>query len=88
MGKYFLTVDWCRQDRRGVFCGGGGEAFSKDKPHTREEMDEILGLFWMILDPQSTPLTEEELKEYSQWTPLAEYSGAYGVARRAERIAQ
>lgn len=84
MKRYFLTVDWCRQDRRGVFCSKDGKAFPKDTPHTREEMDEILGLFWMILSPQSTLLTQWELAMYNQYTPLDEYSGVYGVARKTQ----
>lgn len=85
MKRYFLTVDWCRQGRRGVFCSRSGGAFIKDDaPHTREEMDEILGLFWVVLSPKSESFTEEQLAQHAQWTPLDEYSGAYGVARRAE----
>jgi hypothetical protein len=82
--RYFLTVDWCKQGKRGIFCSANGKAFPKDEPHTQEEMDEILGLFWLVLNPQSTLITEEEIKEYNRWTPLDEYSGAYGVARRTQ----
>jgi len=82
--RYFITVDWCKEGRRGVFCNNTGVAYSKDTQHTTEEMDKILGPFWLILDPESTPFTEEELMEYKVWTPLDEYSGVFGVARRED----
>ena len=81
--KYFLTVDWCNKGHRGVFCSKNGQAFSKDgEPHTPEEIFEILDMFEMILSPKSELLTIEELKEYNQYYPLAEYSGIYGYATK------
>lgn len=81
---YFLTVDWCNQDRRGIFCSTKGAAFRKDdKPHTHAEAREILGTFWVILSPESELLTEAQVAEYTRFTPLDEYSGAYGIARKA-----
>ena len=91
---YFLTVDWCGKGRRGVFCNSqpsstagprwGMPYRKKDgSQHTKEEMHEILGVFFLILDPESTLFTESELAEFNRWTPLDEYSGEYGIARKA-----
>ena len=80
--KYFLMVDWCNSGNRGVFCMADGGAFIKDQPHTEDEMFDILGPFDLILSPQSIPLTDDELKEYHYWRPLAEYSDAYGIASK------
>ncbi len=78
--RYFLTVDWCEKGNRGIFCSKKGQAFSKDKPHTEDDFWEILDAFSMVLAPQSQALTKEQLKEYSRWIPLNEFSGEYGVA--------
>jgi hypothetical protein len=45
-------------------------------------MEEILGAFALILDPQSIELDEDGLKEYHLWNPLAEYSNEYGIVRK------
>ena len=78
--RWFVTVDWCSKGNRGIFCNTKGQSFSKDVQHSVEEMDDIVGLFWMILDPKSIELTEQELKEYKHFYPLAEYSNVYGMA--------
>jgi hypothetical protein len=79
--KYFLTVDWCNQGRRGPFCDELGGSFIKDnEPHTNDEMEEILGIFHLILFPQSLPFTEDELRGFNRFVPLAEYSDKYGIA--------
>lgn len=77
--RYFLTVDWCNQGQRGIFADIEGNAFSKETPHTREEMFEILGAFFLVLEPQSLPLTAAELAEYTKGYPLGEYSDQYVV---------
>ena len=43
MKRWFLTVDWCNQGKRGIFCNlANGNAFSKDDaPHTEDEVWEI-----------------------------------------------
>ncbi len=79
MKRWFLTVDWCNKGRRGIFASLDGSAFSKETQHTEDEMWDILDAFSMILNPQSIELTEDELKEYHQFYPLAEYSDQYGV---------
>jgi len=78
--RYFLTVDWCSKGNRGVFCDGEGNCFSKPEAHTKDEIWEILGPFDLVLSPQSELLTEEELRQYHRWVPLAEYSNQYGIA--------
>lgn len=79
--KYFLTVDWCSKGQRGVFCDQHGRTFWKaNEPHTKDEMFDILGVFELVLAPESTLLTEDELKTYNRYKPLAEYSNAYGYA--------
>lgn len=80
MKKWFLTVEWCSNGRRGIFCSRDGKSFCQDSQHTEDEMYDILGAFAMILNPQSIELTEEGLKEYHLYTPLAEYSHQYGIA--------
>jgi hypothetical protein len=83
--RYFLTVDWCSMGNRGIFCSDEGQGFSKDNlPHTEEEMSDILGPFHLILAPRSELLTEEQVKEFNRWIPLAEYSNKFGVALRLE----
>ena len=77
--KYFLTVDWCNKGNRGIFCSREGTAFPKDTPHTEDDIWEILDCFNMILSPKSEAITEEELKQYHRFIPLAEYSNKYGV---------
>ncbi len=80
--KYFLTVDWCNKGKRGLFCDRDGNAFNQDHPYTEDEAWDILGPFDLILDPSSIELTEEELKEYNKWCPLAEYSNRFGIATK------
>ena len=81
--RYFVTVDWCKSGNRGVFCDAEGNSYPKDdEPHTHEEMAEILDLFWLVLSPESTLLTIEQLSEYTYWYPLAEYSNQLGVVLR------
>ena len=80
--RWFLTVDWCNEGRRGIFASMKGNPFSKEIPHTEDEMFDILGAFEMILNPQSIELSEDELKEYHRFYPLAEYSNQYGVVCR------
>jgi hypothetical protein len=85
---YFLTVDWCKDGRRGVFCDSTGCGYRKDDaPHTELEMHEILGPFWLILAPESELLTEQQVSEFTLWTPLAEYSNQFGIARKADSSA-
>ena len=83
--RYFLTVDWCKKGNRGIFCDGQGKPFSLYRQHTQEEMDSILGPFWMVLDPQSVRFTEEEAAAHNRWYPLAEYSNAFGYAVQSGR---
>lgn len=80
MKRYFLTVDWCSKGNRGIFCDKRGNAFSQKEPHTREQMQEILDFFYVILNPQSESVTKEELKQYNSFLPLHEYYGHYGIA--------
>ena len=82
--RYFLTVDWCNKDKRGIFCSREGNPFSQDHPFTENEAWNVLGAFDLILNPQSLELTKEELKTYNKWSPLAEYSNKYGIARQGD----
>ena len=77
--RWFVTVDWCNKGERGVFSDAHGNGFSSEQPHTEDEMAEILGMFWLILNPKSEPFTSEQLAKYHTWIPLAEYSFQYGV---------
>ncbi len=79
--RYFITVDWCNKGKRGLFSDAKGNTFGKDEaPHTEDEMFDVLGIFDMILNPQSIEFDEESLKQYKTWIPLAEYSNQYGIA--------
>ncbi len=80
MKRWFLTVDWCNKGKRGIFCNLQGSSFGKDTQHSEDEMFEILGAFDLILAPQSIELSEDDLKEYNIFHPLAEYSNQYGIA--------
>ncbi len=84
--RYFLTVDWCNDNQRGILCDSSGRGFNEDTPHTNLEMQTILGPFWIILNPQSEVLTESELAEYKYWRPLAEYSNQFGIAYKTEDV--
>ena len=85
ISRFFLTVDWCSQGKRGIFCSREGNAFPKDgQPHTEDEMWEILGAFDLVLNPQSLLYTEEEVKEFTRWYPLGEYKEQYGYAVKPE----
>ena len=84
--RYFLTVDWCKRGRRGIFCDYEGSSQPQGEKHTHEQIRKILGPFWMILSPESIPLNEEDLSEYTQWYPLEEYSGAWGIAEKEKGV--
>ena len=83
--RYFLTVDWCDKGNRGIFCRDDGTAFYKETPHTKEDYWQILDCFSMVLSPKSELISEEELREYNQWYPLAEYSNKYGYAVKSKK---
>jgi len=78
--RWFLTVDWCGKGKRGIFCKADGTSFSQETQHTKDEMENILDVFSVILNPESHELNEDELKEYRRFQPLAEYSHQYGIA--------
>ena len=84
--RWFITVDWCHKENRGIFCNIGGGAFSQETQHTEDAMWEILGPFDLILNPQSLALSEDELKEYNRFIPLAEYSMQYGIALKSSKL--
>ena len=81
---FVLTVDWCNLGKRGIFCDISGKAFIKNTEHSQTEMHEILGIFAMILSPQSIALSKEEVSHYTQWHPLAEYEHQLGIAIKVE----
>ena len=78
--RWFVTVDWCNKDQRGVFCNSAGKASSRETEFNQKEMQDMLGPFWLILAPLSVRLTADELAAYKFWRPLAEYSGEFGIA--------
>lgn len=82
MKCYFLTVDWCNRGKRGIFCSIKGMPFSKETPHTRDEMFSILGAFDLILNPQSIQFSQKEVERYNCYQPLMEYYGQYGIAMK------
>jgi hypothetical protein len=78
---WFLTVDRCKQGKRGVFTDNQGKGYWKDdSPHTMDEMFEILGPFVLVLSPKSLPITLEEMNQVTDWYSLGEYSDQYGYA--------
>lgn len=84
---YFLTVDWCRKGQRGIFCSSKGQPFRKqDRPHTEQEIQDILGPFYIILAPKSAPFAEDQLRQYINWKPLAEYTYQFGIALRDQDV--
>ena len=83
--KYFITVEWCGNSFRGVFCNKAGMGIAKDgKSHTAEEINKALGPFALILSPQSEEMSEADLAQYTYWVPLAEYSHEWGIALTEE----
>lgn len=83
--RYFITVDWCNKEIRGIFCNRKGETFSKEIPHSQEEIDEHLDVFSIILNGKSEKFTKEEAKQFNRWRPLAEYKNQYGIALKSEK---
>ena len=77
---WFLTVDWCKQGERGLFTDSNGKGFWESRPHTEEEMRNILFPFAMILAPQSLPFAKEDFVGVSDWHSLGEYCDNYGYA--------
>lgn len=82
---YFLTVvvapEMSGPGRRGIFCNVDGQAFSKDdSPHAEGEMQDILGPPYWALKPMSLLFTSEEVLCLTEWIPLEEYCGEFGVA--------
>ena len=84
--RWFLTVDWCNYDQRGIFCNSRGTGYSSETEHGNLEMQDILGPFWLILAPVSMQLTAKELSAYKFWRPLAEYSGEFGIASTRDDV--
>ena len=82
--RWFVTVDWCNKGCRGIFCNCTGQTSSEEAEHSHQEMRDMLGPFWLILDPVSMQLTADELAEYKYWRPLAEYSDEFGIAGKVE----
>lgn len=85
---YFLTVDWCNQGKRGIFCNSDGQCFRKEEPHTEDEMFDILGAFDLVLSPKSELFTIEQVKKFTRWVPLAEYSNQFGIALELQAAQQ
>jgi hypothetical protein len=83
MTRYFITVEWCNNGTRGLFCSKDGKAFFLDRPFTLAEKQEILGVFLLILSPESEPFTEKEIAEFDHFIPLAEYKNEYGIGLRS-----
>jgi len=77
---YFITVDWCNKGKRGIFTSKQGVGFWETREHTEEEMREILGPFYLTLNPKSEPFNEEQFSKQRIWVPLAEYQHQYGIA--------
>lgn len=84
MKRWFITVDWCNQGKRGILCRKDGGTWSKETQHTQDEMLDFIGLFGLILNPESIELSEAELKEYHRFIPLSEFSGEYGIALKGK----
>lgn len=51
-----------------------------NEPHTEAEMEKHLGVFGIILDPQSELFTIEQVKDRNCFVALAEYSERFGIA--------
>ena len=83
--RYFITVDWCNKGQRGIFCSQKGETISKEQPHSQDELNKYLDLFYIILNPKSESFTEEEVKMYNNFRPLAEYKGMFGIALKENK---
>lgn len=78
---WFLTVDWCNQGKRGIFCSKTGKAFSRVvQPLGEDEAHTILGPFALILAPRWELLTPAQVAQHNQWRPLGEFRGEYGYA--------
>jgi len=82
--RWFITVDYCKEGHRGIFCSRDGSTPVQDHEHTYEELWEALDCFYLILDPKSEAFTEKEAHEYHLWTPLPEYMNVWGILRKEE----
>ena len=84
--RHFITVDWCAEGRRGIFCDKNGRGYSKKTPYTNIEMNKILGPFFLILAPKSMEFSQNDLEKYTYWNALEEYNCLFGVARKDEDV--
>jgi len=76
---WYLTVERCNSGKRGIFASYQWVVYSDDTQHTNEQMQNFLGEFALILNPKSIEFTDEQLKEYNTFYPLAEYNQHYGI---------
>ena len=76
---WYLTVERCNSGKRGVFAQSDGTVISDETQHTQEQMQNFLGGFGIILNPQSIEITDDELREYKNFYPLAEFNEHYGI---------
>lgn len=83
--RFFLTVEWCNDGHRGIFCSSKGNPFSKEgSRHTEAEKIEILGPFWTLLAPHSELMSKKDVAQYTRFRSLGEYTHEYGIAVKEE----
>ena len=83
---FALTVDWCNEGRRGLFVSRDMNVVMWHEKPTDDEIWQCLGAFELILAPQVIEIEDAALlNDYVSWTPLKEYSSAFGIARKAEQ---
>jgi len=79
MKKYYITVERCNDGERGILCDSEGKGYCKSTQHTDEEMNKMLGHFWMVLDPKSECFTKEDFMKIKRWKSLGEYNHQLGI---------
>jgi len=84
--RWVLTVDWCSQGLRGVFCSKRGSSFIQDHEHTEDEAFNILDVFLLVLSPKSILMDFEEVMKFNRFIPLGEFKSEYGFAVTAEKL--
>ena len=78
--RHFITVEYCGDGNRGIFCTRMGSPAVQDEAFTDKEMQGFCGAFFLILSPRSEEMDQETLSKYTHWYPLKEYQDEWGIA--------
>ena len=84
---WFLTVDWCKQGKRGLFISSRGKGIWEEHEQKQEEIFDAMDMFYLILAPESLPFVESEIVGLTgEWFPLEEYRNHWGYMPLAPEL--